>query len=317
MIVVFGDLLLDVYIRLTAFPVEAGQMQPASRFELGPGGAGNVAIACARFGLEPTALGEIGGDESGEIVRRGLAAEGVDTTHLAVTPGAATPAAVVFVDESGQPSYAGYPGSLRRREILPEWQTAVDRSQAVFADGWTEDRASAEMVVQILARARAQGISTFFDPGPGNPSLDNSWHARALAETTVALVNEAEAGRLSGLVDPVAAGRKLLGLGPQLVVLKRGREGCVAFRGQDMHVAPGLAVPIVDTTGAGDSVAAAVMYAYLRQLNLADLVDLANATGAAKVQKPGTGRNMPTRDEVRTVLRSAGRDPDLLPSGAA
>ncbi|MGH2627103.1 MAG: carbohydrate kinase family protein, partial [Anaerolineales bacterium] len=236
MIVVFGDLLLDVSVRMRRFPLDAGAMQHASRFDLGPGGAGNVAIACARFGLPVAALGEIGGDSSGEIVRRGLAAEGVDTSGLEVTPGAATPVAVVFVDDSGQPSYVGYPGTLRLRELLREWGTLVDHSRAAFADGWAEHNHAAEMVVEFLARARANGVPTFFDPGPGNPSLDNTWHTRALAEATVALVNEGEACRLAGLSDPLEAGRTLLGVGPRLVVLKRGREGCVAFRGEEMQV---------------------------------------------------------------------------------
>jgi sugar/nucleoside kinase (ribokinase family) len=314
-IVVFGDLLLDVAVRLQRFPLDAGQMQPASRFELGPGGAGNVAIACARFGLEVTALGEIGSDEAGEIVGRGLSAEGVDTSHLALTPGAATPVAAVFVDDAGQPSYVGYPGTLRIRELSPEWRTVVETSEAVFADGWVEHERAAEMVVEILAAARARGVPSFFDPGPGNPSLDNGWHERALAETRIALVNEAEVSRLTGLADPLEAARHLLNLGPGLVILKRGREGCVAFQLGEIHVSPGIPVATVDTTGAGDSVAAAVMYGFLRELSLADLADLANATGAAKVQKAGTGRNMPTLDEIRAVLRAAGRDPQsLLPT---
>lgn len=312
MIVVFGDLLLDVSVRLQRFPLDASQMQPASRFELGPGGAGNVAIACARFGLEVTALGEIGSDESGEIVRRGLSAEGVDTDHLTITPGAATPVALVLVDEAGQPSYVGYRGSHRLRELLPEWKPIVESSQAVFADGWVEHEHAAEMVIEVLARAHTGGIPTFFDPGPGNPSLDNDWHARALAETRVALVNEAEAGRLAGLSDPLEASRRLLERGPGWVILKRGREGIVAFHGEEEHISPGIPVIAVDTTGAGDSVAAAVIYGYLHDLSLADLGDLANATGAAKVQKPGTGRNMPTLEEIRSALRAAGRDDQIL-----
>ncbi|MGH2607068.1 MAG: carbohydrate kinase family protein, partial [Anaerolineales bacterium] len=232
--------------------------------------------------------------------------------HLAIMPDAATPVAVVFVDDAGQPSYVGYPGTLRLRDTSPEWRMIVESAEAAFADGWAEHEPAAEMVVDMLAAARARGVPTFFDPGPGNPTLDNDWHARALAETRVALVNEAEASRLTGLADPLEAARQLLKLGPALVILKRGREGCVAFQPGGMHISPGIPVSTVDTTGAGDSVAAAAIYGYLRRLSLADLADLTNATGAAKVQKSGTGRNMPTLEEIRAVLQTAGRDAQVL-----
>jgi len=41
--------------------------------------------------------------------------------------------------------------------------------------------------------------------------------------------------------------------------------------------------------------------------------DLGNATGAAKVLKLGTGHNMPTVDEVNTMLRRFGSDVLLPP----
>ncbi len=44
-----------------------------------------------------------------------------------------------------------------------------------------------------------------------------------------------------------------------------------------MHIAAGLPVNARDATGAGDSLAAAVMYGYLNGLDLEQLGDLANA----------------------------------------
>jgi len=314
MIIVFGDLLVDLSLRLEHFPLQAGDMQQSPFVELGPGGAGNVAIACRRFGLEVTCLGEIGDDEFGKIVRRGLAAEGIDVRQLAVTPGARTPLAGVLVDEAGDPAYLGFSGSLSLGTLLSSWEPAIESAQAVFTDGWAEHAGAARMRVDLLQRAGHQGVPTFFDPGPGNPALENGWHREAIGATQVLLLNGEEARRLTGIESPRDSLNALGQMGPELVIVKLGANGCLARKGEETVELPGIPVPLVDATGAGDSVAGAVIYAWLRGLDLTSLVRLANAAGAAKVQKRGTGRNVPTQEEVGAVLRAVGIDPNgLLP----
>jgi len=113
--------------------------------------------------------------------------------------------------------------------------------------------------------ARAAGVPSFFDPGPGNPKIDNAWHSEAAALATVVLATEDEARRLSGEADPVNSSRVLLGRGAQLAVIKRGMAGAFLLTADALHIAPGLPVVARDATGAGDSLAAAIIYGYLRQ----------------------------------------------------
>jgi sugar/nucleoside kinase (ribokinase family) len=127
----------------------------------------------------------------------------------------------------------------------------------------------------------------------------------------VLLATEEEARRLSGEADPVNSARALMSRGSRLVVIKRGMAGCFLLTKDDLHIAPGLPVVALDATGAGDSLAAAVMYGYLHQFDLQALGDLGNATGAAKVLKLGTGHNMPTIAEVNAMLRRFGSEVSL------
>ena len=60
--------------------------------------------------------------------------------------------------------------------------------------------------------------------------------------------------------------------------------------------------------------AAGIIFGHLNGLSLANLGVLANAIGAAKVQKRGTGLNVPTRAEVQAVLVRFGEDSELLSS---
>lgn len=84
--------------------------------------------------------------------------------------------------------------------------------------------------------------------------------------------------------------------------------GAFLLTADDLHIAPGLPVVARDATGAGDSLAAAIIYGTLRRFDLQTLGDIGNATGAAKVLKLGTGHNMPTVAEVNEMLRRFGSE---------
>jgi sugar/nucleoside kinase (ribokinase family) len=310
-IIVFGNILADLNLFISRFPIQAQDLHTLQDLDVGLGGACNVAIMAARLGLPVAGMGEVGDDRFGRLVVDGLRREGVDLAHVLVTQEAQTPVAVVLVDESGEPAYLGFRGRLTQFTLPPAWRAALAQARALFVDGWAEFEGAPAMALEAVQVARRQGVPIFFDPGPGNPNLDNGWHTAVAGHATVLLLNEGEAARLSGLEDLFEMGPALLALGPELVIIKRGARGCALFTRKAVFEAPGFTVPLVDATGAGDSLAGAVMHGYLRGLPLADLGALANAAGAAKVQKRGTGHNVPTRAEVRAVLQQSGHDPAL------
>jgi len=308
MVIILGDILADYAIRVEQLQLEPKDLQRVSYLALGPGGACNVAIMAAHLGLDVAALGEVGDDLFGEIVLEGLSEEGVDVSGVIISPGARTPVANVLVDERGEPAYLGFPGSLQVMSLPEAWTPVISAAQALYADGWADHEGVPAVVLAALRVARDAGVPTFFDPGPGNPKIDNAWHSEAAALATVLLATEDEARRLSGEVDPVNSARVLLGRGTQLAVIKRGMAGAFLLTADDLHIAPGLPVVARDATGAGDSLAAAIIYGTLRRFDLQTLGDIGNATGAAKVLKLGTGHNMPTVAEVNEMLRRFGSE---------
>lgn len=316
MVIILGDILADYAIRIERLEIHPKDLQRVSYLGLGPGGACNVAIMAAHLGLPVSALGEVGRDLFGEIVLEGLAAEGVDVSRVIVTPDARTPVANVLVDEQGEPAYLGFPGSLRIMSLPDHWRPFISSADALYADGWVDQPGEADIILEALREAHGANVPSFFDPGPGNPKIDNAWHTEAAGLATVLLATEEEARRLSGEADPVNSARVLLTRGSQLVVIKRGMAGCFLLTEEDLHIAPGLPVNARDATGAGDSLAAAVMYGYLNNFDLQSMGDLGNATGAAKVLKLGTGHNMPSVDEVNAMLRRFGSNVTLKPKSA-
>lgn len=313
MIIILGDILADYSIRIPILDIAPKTMQRVSYLGLGPGGACNVAIMTSRLGLDVRCAGEVGRDLFGEIVLEGLIAEGCDVTGVVITDGGRTPVANVLVDDRGEPAYLGFPGDLRVMALQDSWRDGIVKADALYCDGWADHKGVPGIVLEALRVARDAGVPSFFDPGPGNPAFDNSWHAVAASMATVLLATEEEARRLSGEEDPVTSAKTLLARGSDLVIIKRGMAGCFLLRGDDLHIAAGLPVNALDATGAGDSLAAAVIYGTLAGLDLEALGDLANATGAAKVLKLGTGHNLPSVAEINDMLARFGSEVRVSP----
>jgi sugar/nucleoside kinase (ribokinase family) len=314
MVVILGDLLMDYSLRLPDMQTQPEDLHEVTYLELGPGGAANVAIMVARLGLPVRCMGEVGDDLFGRILRDSLLAEQIDTAYIRVTPGARTPVANVLVDERGEPAYLGYPGSLQLTEPPQAWRAPIQEAEALFCDGWAEHDGVPGIILEAFQWARQAGVPIFFDAGPGNPRVDNAWHLQASAMSTVMMATDREAARVTGESDPLTAAQSLVDRGVKLVVLKRAVAGCMLVDASGLEIAPGYPVEARDATGAGDSFDAAIIYGYLKGLDLPALGTLANATGAAKVRKLGTGHNMPWPAEIRQVLNRYGegeRDFDL------
>jgi len=83
---------------------------------------------------------------------------------------------------------------------------------------------------------------------------------RLLKSVDGLLLNEEEARMLSGERNLIAAGKRILDLGPRAVVVKKGEHGSFLFSAYEFFALPAYPlVRVVDPTGAGDSFAGGLM----------------------------------------------------------
>ena len=81
-----------------------------------------------------------------------------------------------------------------------------------------------------------------------------------LRRTDAVMINDEEARELSGERNLVKAARAIQGMGPRLVVIKRGEHGVLMTRDEGFFAAPGMPLDTVkDPTGAGDTFAGGFM----------------------------------------------------------
>ena len=77
---------------------------------------------------------------------------------------------------------------------------------------------------------------------------------RLLPRLDLFVVNDDEARMLTGESNLILAGRRLMGLGPKTIVIKKGEHGSVLFHSDGLFMLPAYPVTRVeDPTGAGDS----------------------------------------------------------------
>jgi len=111
--------------------------------------------------------------------------------------------------------------------------------------------------------------------------------------------------RVSG--DLEAAITRLLELGPEAVIEKRGEHGArIHLRSGERIDAPGFPVEIYNILGAGDAFGAGFLYGYVKGWDWRRAARLGNACGAIVVTKHGCANFMPTMEEVMTFVESYG-----------
>ncbi len=303
-VVSFGDLVADMVLAIQHLPVVAGQHQIVRSIQIEPGGAGNFLITGARLGMKMQALGVVGADEFGDLTMKVLADEGVDISGVLRQTGGTTTTVLVLVDEKGQHVFLGQYGEGSLVTLSEEWRTMLLSADAIYTCGYTlqEERLSQAMM-DAVAFAHAMGRPVFFDPGPYSADIQLSQLISLLTHCTGVLLTEEEIPSLSGGLRGWMGIQEIIQQGPSLVCVKRGAGGCWLCTADKQIEHPGYPVIVRDTTAAGDSFAAGFIYGYLLGWPEEQVIAFANAVGAAKIRKLGSGRQVPTFGEVQELLR--------------
>src|SRR3954466_14434255 len=97
-----GIAVLDHVYHLEKFPLPGTKTRARDFALVGGGCAANAAVAIARLGGHASLAAPLGGDDVGDQIRAGLAAEGVDCRASVRVAGATSPISAILVDASGE-----------------------------------------------------------------------------------------------------------------------------------------------------------------------------------------------------------------------
>jgi sugar/nucleoside kinase (ribokinase family) len=241
----FGDVLLDVIVRLEEPLVPGGDVRATTHAGAG-GQAANVAAWAAELGAAARCIAKRGDDPAGELVARELSAHGVE---LAGPVASGSTGVVVSVVETGDRALAsdrGVATSLAPEEVDAAW-LACD---VLHLSGYAlvrEPIGSAATLAARLAREAGAKVSVDvaawteirrFGPVRFRELLDE-------LAPDILFATEAEWELLGGAYLSAPTG-----------VLKRGPRGCSVFTDESKLDFAAVETEVVDPTGAGDALAA-------------------------------------------------------------
>lgn len=243
----FGSLNLDYVYQVDHFVRPGETLSAASRVVKNGGKGLNQSIALARAGANVAHAGCIGA--GGEPLKALLEREGVDTAKL-ITADEMQGHTVIQVNRDGENCILLYGGS---NQCVTEAQIA-DTLSAFAAGDWLVLQNEINNLPAIVDAAYEKGMVIALNPSPYDAKLD----AVDFGKISWLLVNEVEAGQISGSDDPQAAWDRLHARYPKLsVLITLGSAGSVAYRVKDGGVETArqeaFRVKAVDTTAAGDT----------------------------------------------------------------
>ena len=266
------------------------------------------------FNLSTGFIGVVGKDEFGEVIHKKLQSDGVDISKIRIDNSRTTGIAFNQYNSDGTRKFifaAGAAGQTSPDDIDEEYFSNV-KALHIMGTSLSISESSRESCYKAIKIARSLNpqVVISFDPNLRPEMLDIKTIIEiskpVLDKTTILFPSGEEAEMLADIKGAEKACKKLLEMGPKIVVLKQGKDGCTIYSSENPNGTriKGFEVEEIDPTGAGDSFDGAFIVGYLAGWDLKRIGMFANAIGALKVQFFGPMANN-TYEEVLKLMESA------------
>ncbi|GCE14278.1 bifunctional heptose 7-phosphate kinase/heptose 1-phosphate adenyltransferase [Tengunoibacter tsumagoiensis] len=314
-VMVIGDMVADEY--LIGRPSRISREAPVLILDLDeertvPGGACNVAVNANSLAAEVFLAGVTGNDLPGQRLRQAIAERGMHQEGLVIDPSRPTSTKtrilagspqivqqhIVRVDRVDNSEVDG----PYKEQIITYLNKMLPGIDAIVLSDYENGVISPDIIAACIPAARALNKVVVVD------SHNELFRFKGVTALTP---NQPEAELTLGMTITNAeeleeAGRRLLeGTDAQGVLITRGSEGMSLFeRGKQsvhlpLHPLP-YASEIVDTNGAGDTVAATFTLALTAGASMSEAAYLANAAAALVVRRLGCASNTP--EELKNII---------------
>ena len=283
--VVVGGVNVDIGGRSHAKLV-AADSNPG-RVSISLGGVGrNIAHNMSLLGLDVKLLTAMGQDVYGNRIAESCKALGIDASHALRVSDCTTSTYLYIADEAGEMAMALSDMEICDR-ITPSYlaanQQILQNAQVIVADA----NIPAETLVYLAENCTAP---IFCDPVS---TIKAEKLRPILSKIHTLKPNRLEAELLTGMAihskaEAEAAAKVLLDRGVQRVFLSMGSEGMYAATAEEQCWMANIPGNMVNTTGCGDSVMAALVWAWMNDLDLKESLRAGLAAGAITMESTET-----------------------------
>ena len=288
--VVIGGACLDikgrVYEELMAGTSNAG------RLTMSVGGVGrNIAENLARLGVQTALIAAVGADEFGQMIISQTEEAGVNTDAMLIVEDEPSAAYLALLDTKGLLITAlddSHSSRALTSDYLAENEALIRSADVVFIDA-NLTREAADMVLNLCT---AENIPVCLEPVAFG--LAGRFKER-LNGLFLVTPNELEAQALTNIEvttpqSATQAAKELIRLGVEVAVITLAGQGIVYATAEEHGHIPTLATDIVDATGAGDALAAVVLFGIMNDLPVDEAVRLGASAAALTLASADTVR---------------------------
>ena len=298
--VVVGGVNVDIGGRSAGALVQADSNPGTVTVSLGGVGR-NIAHNLSLMGTDVRMLTAFGQDLHGQKVASSCAELGIDVSHALRCSDAATSTYLYIADSQGEMAVAISDMSVCDR-ITPAYLAAnlplLQNARVVVADA----NIPAESLVYLAQNCHAP---LFADPVS---TAKASKLLPILSKIHTLKPNRLEAELLSGVkivsaADAEAAAKALLEKGVHRVFISMGAQGVYAADENKQLWLQNLPGNMVNTTGCGDAFMAALVWAYLEDMDLRQTALAGLAAGAIAMEYDGTINPAMSADALRARMK--------------
>lgn len=274
------------------------------------GSPANIAIGGARLGLKVGFIGKIADDQHGRFIRNYMSNAGIDTSQMKVDVGGhKTGLAFTEIKSPEECSILMYRDEVADLYLQPEEvdEQYIRQASILLVSGTALAQSpSREAVLKAVQLARHNGVRIVFEldyrPYTWKSAAETAVYYSLMAEQSDIVIGTRDEydkleNRLGG--SNAETTRYLFSHRPEIVVIKHGVEGSYAYtRSGDVFQAQAYQTKVLKTFGAGDSYAAAFLYAIIRGKDIETALKYGSASASIVVSKHSSSEAMPTIAEI-------------------
>lgn len=270
------------------------------------GDALNVAVGLSKLGAVVLIAGRIADDANGAFIRQ--ACVHMDTRGLINDDSCATATTFALIDTRGERHFLTDKAIFAklRQEDIP--QALLKEADIVyFGSAMAMTGMNDGGLAELFRRAREAGKLTVMDAAIDETKTDFDW-MRALApvfeQTDIFFPSIDEARLITGRDTPEEMAACLRGFGMKAFGVKLGARGCYVTDFINARYMPGLTgIPVVDTTGAGDSFLAGLIRGISQGWDVFESAAFANTVAAQSIGAMGGTAGIPNLEQALRFYR--------------
>lgn len=273
------------------------------------GDALNVATGLGILNQPVSIIGRIAEDSNGKFILKECEKNGVDTSGVLFDQECATAVSYALIDEEGERHFLTEKAIFERLTGEDVTNEALKENDIIYFGSAMAMKGMDEGgLYDVFKRAHSYKKLTAMDAAINREDADRDWLAflaPALGETDIFFPSLQEAEKMTGETEPEKIAECFRTFSMKIFGIKLGEQGCfVTDFKESRRIKCPEGMPVVDTTGAGDSFMAGLLCGLAHGWDTFSSAEFASCVATMNVGAMGGTAGIPDFEEALRFYRT-------------